>query len=454
MLSGEASPASPSLRRNSVARLAADGCGVVSAFAIAAITARLLGPSGKGFYSSLILMSGIVVQIFSAGMGESAIVLLGQRKVELQDAAGATVAAALSLSAVGALSMFVVSHAVLHVGSHTEAVAVVFASALVLLHTPSLMLVAFLNSMERIVAVAAIFVTYSVVATVAVWALTSLTGLGVAGAVIGNAAGNAVMLVVILILLRRAGLPLRPRWRPEYLRAAMRFGLAVQLSNLLVLVTGRVDLLFVYRISGSAAAGRYSIALTIGILVGIIPLALAYASFPRLANLEDGAARALTSQIFRVGMILVAGAAALLGSLTPLAVPLLFGTAYRGAVRPGLVLVVGGVFWSAQWLLGRAAAARGKPAALCVSFGVSFAVMVGLDLLLIAPFGEMGAALAAFASSVAGLAVTVQFYRRKGWDWRDFVPGRRDVESLVGVVSDILDATVRRRPALTEQRST
>lgn len=446
-------PNPASLRRNSVARLVGDSYGLVSAFAAAAITARLLGPSGKGFYSSVILLSGILIYCFGAGLGESAIVLIGQRKAGLREAAPMTMAAGLALSAGGAVAMYVVSQVALQAKTENDTLAIAFACALVLLQVPSQIMVAFLNSLERIVAVAVIFSVYSTIVTVALWALTSLTNLGAAGAVLGNVVGSSFTLVAILVMLRRVGVPLRPRWDPGYLRQALRFGIAVQVSNVLVLVTGRLDLLFVYRIRGSAAAGTYSIALTIGMLVGTIPLALAQASFPRLANLDEGPARVLTAQVFRIGMVLVVAAAAVLTTLTPVAVPLLFGSAYSAAIGPTMVLVAGGVLWSGQWLLSRASAARGTPAALCTSFAISFAVMVALDLILIRPYGEMGAAVAALVSAIVGFAVAVQFYRHGDWNWREFVPGRSDVATLLNVGSDVMHSTLRRRRAPAETPS-
>ena len=442
---------SRSLRRGTIARLVAEAYGVASAFIIATITARLLGPSGKGFYSSLLLLSGIFIHCFAAGLGESAIVLIGQRRADIRDAASATMAAAMAFSTMGALAMYAVANVVLHPGSDNENLAIALACGLVLFHVPALMLVAFLNSMERIVAVAAIFVTYSTVSTISIWVLTSLTDLGAAGPILGNVAGNLVMLVAIVLLLGRAGVSLRPRWKPDYLRPALRFGAALQLSNLLVLATGRVDLLFVYRIRGAASAGQYSIALTIGMLVSTVPLALAYASFPRIANLEEGSARVLTAQVFRIGIIVVTVSAAVLALLTPVAVPLLFGSAFKVAVGPSLILVVGGAFSGAQWLLSRASAARGSPAPLCASFATSFLVMVGLDVVLIEPYGEIGAALAAVTGTLAGLAVAVWFYRGKGWDWHDFVPGRADLRSLLAMGTDALNVALRRRKVQPQQ---
>src|SRR3712207_8893218 len=57
-------------------------------------------------------------------------------------------------------------------------------------------------------------------------------------------------------------------------------------------------------------------------LVGAVPLALAYAAFPRLAVVDEEEARVLTAQVFRMGMTAALLTAGVLGLLTPAAVPL------------------------------------------------------------------------------------------------------------------------------------
>src|SRR5205085_5443558 len=52
-------PLLPSLKRNSAARFLADAAGLVFGVASGVITARGLGPTGKGLFSSLTLLSGI-----------------------------------------------------------------------------------------------------------------------------------------------------------------------------------------------------------------------------------------------------------------------------------------------------------------------------------------------------------------------------------------------------------
>jgi O-antigen/teichoic acid export membrane protein len=218
-------------------------------------------------------------------------------------------------------------------------------------------------------------------------------------------------------------------------------------SNLLVLLTARLDLILVFRFSGATEAGGYSVALTIGALVGSAPIAVSYASFPRLATLQDAPARLLTLQVFRIGIAAAISAAALLGAVSPFVIPLIFGRAYRPAIAPTLFLVPAGVLWSGQWLLCRASAARGVPRPLLVSFATSFLSMVALDLILIGPYGAVGAAVAATVSPALGLAVAVRYYRADGWNLAGFVPRRQDFVDFVRAARAML---TRGRPAVVE----
>ena len=430
-------PASPhvaSLRGNSIARLVADLLGIVFALVAATVTARLLGPAGKGYYSSLVLLTGLFVQLFSAGLGEAAIVLSGRGRASLQGAASATAFAVVPLSVAGALLFFLIARFFVPTPTGDPSIAPVFAALMVgviVLYTTS---VSFLVAKERLVPVAAASVLSNGATTVLVWLFLAVFHLGAAGALLAAVLGSGSALLVTLVLIRRSGLSLRPQWDASYLKRATRFGAALQFSNLLVLLTARIDLVLVYRLSTAAEAGSYSIALTVGSLVGAVPIAISYASFPRLSLLGEREAGALTAQVFRVGIASALVAAAGLAVVTPFAVPIVFGQPYAGAVGPTLLLIPGGVLWSAQWLLCRAAAARGAPAALLVSFAVGFSIMVSLDLVLIPPLGAMGAALASLVAPCVGVTIAWLFHRKLTPGWRVFVPRASDFVSFVATI--------------------
>jgi O-antigen/teichoic acid export membrane protein len=427
---------SPSLRRNSVARLASELVVLASTLIAAALTARYLGPAGKGYYSSLMLLGGLFVLVFNAGLGEAAIVLAGRRRFGLDAAAAATLSAVCVLAVVGAATFFVAAEVVLPGDTAKEHLAIVLTSVLVAINVVYTTLLSLFLARERVVTVGLIAIANAVLTTAAVWVILGATDLDVAGAILASVAGGSGVVVASVPLLRRAGLLPRPRVIGGYLRAAIRYGTPLQLSNVLVLMTGRLDLILVYHLQDSAAAGRYSIALTIGMLVAAAPMALSFASFPRLANLPDDESRALTGRVVRTGVAAAIASAAVLAALTPLAVPLVFGDSFAGAVGPTLVLVGAGVLWSGQWLLARAAAARGVPGPLFRSFALSFVCMIALDFVLIGPMGETGAALASLIASTAGLAVAGAHYVRAGWTPRALLPARAEVVSAVATVRE------------------
>ena len=444
-------PALPSLRRNSLARLVADLLGIGFALVAATVAARLLGPAGKGYYSSLLLLGGVTIQVFGAGLGEAAIVLAGRGRVSLNEAASATVWAILPLGLAGGALFWAVSTALLESTDPERGVAVALGSLLVVLNTAYTTVVSFLVARERVAAVAALSVASTGSATFALWLLLGVRGGGVGTAVLAAVLGAVVGLGGTVALLLRASVSLRPRLSRAYLRLAVRLGVALQVSNLLVLLTARLDLLLVYRLSGATEAGAYSVALTVGALVGSVPIAVSYATFPRLAAVDEEQGRALTRQVVRVGLAAAITAGAALALVSPFVIPVAFGSEYSPAIVPTLILVPAGVLWSGQWLLCRAAAARGFPRPLLVSFGVSFLAMLALDLVLIGPFGGEGAAAAAAVAPAVGLLVALGYYRKLGEDMRGFLPRPAD---FVAFVTTLTEMVARARSGAPSPRST
>jgi len=433
-----------SLAGNSLARLVSDIWALLTSLVAATVTARLLGPAGKGFYSSLVLLAGAFAQVFGAGLGEAAVVLTARGRFSLQTAASATVAYILPLSAAGALLFTLTASLTLRPGTSDQRTAVLVGGLFVAVMVLDSTALWFLLGQERVVWASGLSVLMATVTTGSLVVLMGAVGLQLKGAILASLAGAVVVLAGAWVMLRLTRLKLRPRRALGFLRPAARLGVQLQLSSLLVTLTARVDLVFVYRLAGAAAAGNYSVALTIGAMVGAIPTALAYASFARMAWAEEDDARALTAQLFRMGMITAVFAAAVLALLTPIVVPLAFGTAFRGAVTPTLLLVPAGVLWSGQWILCRAAAARGEARALSTSFAASFVVMVTLDLVLISGSGAVGAAVASLIASGTGFAISVLYYRAWGWRLKEFVPRSSDLKDLTASMRRLV--TLRPRP--------
>jgi O-antigen/teichoic acid export membrane protein len=434
----------PPLAHTSLARLFAEGAGVFFGAITGIITARWLEPEGKGTLSTLLFVVNVLFfYACSLGLSDAATILKARRRLSLLELFRANSLPALASSVAGIVLSFAFA-GFLFRGDHPAALDAALVASLTLPVWVFYELFAgLLNSDEGFVFTSVVAVGAAVLTAVATWALVVVMDGGLVGAVAGSIGGPLVGLVVLTLALARRGALRLPRWDPSYTRAALRLGVPLQASYLLIAMSQRFDQLMVYGIAGRASAGHYSIALTLGLLVTHAPSALSMASFPRVAHLEAAHARRMTERLSRVGL---AGAAMIGGAVAvaaPWLIPLAFGEEYRPAIAPTLILIVGGLFWGEQWILARALAARGETVPMIRCYAANVLVMVMLDLVLIPPLGVVGAALASAGGSMAGLALCLGSYRKRDPELQlgALLPSVQDLRDLLGDVRTLVRRT-------------
>lgn len=406
-------PSSGSFARGTVARFGAEALGALFGLLVGALTARFLGPAGKGTLSALTYSVALAAPLCALGLGEATQTLLGQRRVSLQQATSGVVAALLATTMLGILAFggLVLTQFVGEIpGLRTAILAAALTLPLITFVTVLAML---LESAGQVVYVAAVRVGIAAVTATSTVLLVYGLEKAITGALLAIAVGWGAGLVALLVRLQQLGATPVPRWDSAFLRQAVPLGRPTQLSYLVIVASTRVDLLFVRVLTGQEAAGYYSVALTVGQLSTYAPVAMSVAAFPLIARSSLAEARRFSGLLCRATLAAGLVTAVALGCLVPFLVPLAFGAEFRPAVAPTLVLLVGGVLWGAQWVACRCESARGRPRVLLLSFGVSLAVMVVGDLMLIPVAGVTGAALASAASPLAGLAV---LWARRGED--------------------------------------
>jgi len=409
------------------------------------IAARALGPSGKGLYSSMVVLGLFIAHASFLGLGDAAMVLTGQKRASYQRALSGGMAAAV-LSGIAGLGLMWAAGSLAFAEDWAQARPAVLLTALgVPLVIFGFHLISILSAQERIIAASMVYasgtwVTTFVLAAVALGASLTLTRTALAGLVGALATG----LLGAGFVIRGSRLSLKPSWDWGYLKPALKYGLPAEVSFLLTFAFLRADLLLVYFLAGAHLAGLYSVALTGAMVISLFPAAVSATTFPRLANLDEQAACHLLARTFRLCLIGSTAAALLFMPAAAVAIPLLFGQDFAPAVPATLVLALGGVVWSCQWILCRGQAARGRPGLQVRSFALTLIMMVGLDLALIPLWGIDGAALASVLAPAAGLAHALAAYRRAGW-WplglRVFAPRPRDVGEAYRLVGNL----VRRR---------
>ena len=419
---------SPSIQTNALARLLANSSVLVFGLASAAITARRLGPAGKGTLSTLLFISILLTFVCSLGLGDATVILRGRGKTTLQAALASAVPLVVITSLGGIGALWAIGWIA---GWANISAALVVASVFLPIRTVVYVLTALENGLERLVWTSVVRIVQLTADVLALVVFVLLLDMGIFGGVLAGAVGTAISLLLLVVSLRKRGYSFRPRFDRGFLRAAVRLGVVLESAYLLNNLTQRFDLILVYALSGEAAAGIYSIALTVGQIVSYPASAIVGAAFPRLANVSEAEALRLTPVIGRLGLATALVAALVLLPIS-LLIPVLFGPGFAGAVAPAAMLVVATLVWSEQWILTRPAAACGNERMYLACFGTNLVVLISLDLLLIPSFGTMGAAVASLIAPIAGLGVYLNWYLRQPIHrpLGEFIPARDDFAAL------------------------
>jgi O-antigen/teichoic acid export membrane protein len=182
--------------------------------------------------------------------------------------------------------------------------------------------------------------------------------------------------------------------------------------------------------------GLYAIAANLTNMILRVPDATGTVLFPRLVASTELEAHAATARVCRhtifvatlVGLgFLVAG---------PVAIPLLYGAPFAGAVRPMLILLPGVVVMSLYMILSRNFTSRARQEVNIVAALSALAVNVLLNVMLIPRWGIGGAAFAHTLSyGTAALVLLVVFVRESGRSPAEtlFVTAA-EVRRLLGIV--------------------
>lgn len=422
----------PSVARNSAAKLVADAAVLLSGLLMGVITARWLGPGGKGLLSAVLFAGALAAQSATLGLGDSAILLVGRRRVSVIDASRASVipvTIAVSIVSILFLLFWKLQFPIQWETYRTE----LFAGTLFIpLGSAFYISASLLNAQERFGVTSA--VTGAVAVLTPVFFLI-FSVFSPASVLLGLCAGLTSLALGLAFLLTDI---LRSRFTGArssvFLGEGLRIGIPLQASHLLVSMSQRLDQVIVFSLAGPVAGGRYSVALTMGQLIVYIPFALSSASFPRISQLHDQDVAGFVARLFRISAASVLLGLPLLFAAIAIGTEMLFGAPYAPSIIPALILALGGSLWVSQWLVTRALAARGKSGPLLKSFLYSLVMMLVLDRLLVPEWGLLGAALASASASAFGFVYAIRSllaFFESDISLKDLLPRRADFGAIL-----------------------
>jgi O-antigen/teichoic acid export membrane protein len=262
---------------------------------------------------------------------------------------------------------------------------------------------------------------------VAIIVLVGVLGGGVAGALIATAVGSLLMIGGSLPSILKLE---RVRLDKGLFRDTIRYGRNVQIGTIFQTVNFRFDVIVLQFFRPLREVGYYVVAQLIAELVITFAGAFQSSVQPLVAHYEgDERQQSTTAVALRHHGILAFAATLGNAVVGPLIILFAFGSSYRAAVIPMLVLLPG------MWFLGTGTVAagdlrgRGRPGLSSAVAGLAALVTIALDLVLIPLFGVLGAALASVAAYVVyGIVSLVAVSRESGIAVSELViPTRADL---------------------------
>lgn len=382
------------------------------AFVSGIVTARLLGPEGKGIVYMTFFVPALIVSLGSLSLGEAATYFIG-KGLPARRVAGNTILQALLMGSLYATLAFL-ALAFLKATVYKD-VPILYAAAGLLL-IPVMMLKYFgdgvLTGMQRIRQfVIGNLLLHAIKATL-LFTLLFVLKLGVGAAVAAEFSAWMVTGIYYFVAIQRGhGLDWKLDW--PLTRDAVRYGGQTHVGNLSQRLNLQLDVTILGSVSGAASVGLYSVAVNLAQMLWYIPDAIGRILFPRVARSTPEEAGRITALACRNTILLTLLAAGVLFLVARPAIRLLYGAEFLDAVMPLFLLLPGIVALSVSKVLTKYLSGIGKPFLNSVASMVALAVNVPLLYVLIRSHDIRGAAIASSVAYTVQALVVIFFYIRE-----------------------------------------
>lgn len=372
------------------------------------LTARLLGPEGRGEYAAISGWALTLAAVGCLGYPGAATFLLSRYPQEGRNLLGTT------LLAVVALGVFAVVLAQLFLAPAFAAqeTATLNLARVYVLALPAyigLMFVcALLGGLGRFGELSLVRIAQPLLFGAGLMVLAAADAFTVMGVLAVLACSYVVPFVVGTgRIVRIQGLA-RPS--AKLARKGLGYGLRVQGQTLGALGNSRLDTAVLPAFVVATQLGYYSIAVSVASMVVVMFGQLVFVVFPVATRAGDRDGPVLVARTTRLVLLLAGLAALALGLAAPLCVRVVYGREYLPGVAPLRLLLPGVVFWSATSIVDGGLQALNRPGRASVAQLVGFFfTVVGLATT-VPHWGIVGAAATSTLAYTVAFALSLRFF--------------------------------------------
>jgi len=410
------------------------------------IVARVLGPTGKGIYSLVLLIPGIMIVFGNLGIGGSNVYFVGSKKYKIEDVVSNSLILAISLGLILILVFwFLLRFEPFLNFIHSNQIPLVYLWILVLFIPVSLILDFFLNIIcgkGEITNYNKIRILGGIIELVAMVIFLLILKRGISGAVFSSILSILFAALFSLFLIKKIT-QFHFFLNKKLLKDSFFYGGKVYLANALSFLNYRSDMVFLAFFLSPAAVGFYSIAVGVAEKLFMIPGAIATVLFPKVSSISNSEADDFTPKVVRHTFFIILISSLLLLFLAKPLIILVFGNAFLPSVLPLILLLPGIIAFGVGGVLAADLSGRGKPQFAVYSSLACLVIDTILNFILIPKWGVSGASIASSISySVDTLIILIAFSKISKKPLKEFLLIRKkDFRDYIQLFSNFRDWT-------------
>lgn len=370
------------------------------------VSARSLGPEGRGIFAIAIATSGFAVVVLGLGLPRAFPYFIARDPLAAWEAWRLTLYAGVALGATTAAVGALLVHLMLT--NQGQARAVMVGLAAVPMAIISANVAGMLQGLRlvRQFNVARLITPAMYAILLILWALHRPGG-ALGAVVVYLLACTAGMAVAVRMLHKR--LREKHERRPGFARPVLRYALTANIGSVAYVANSSLMLVTLGFVTSASEVGLFAVAMGYSLPVSAGATAIAFHTSPQIATSAPEAQQALGRRralvAFKTTLVLAVAA----GLLAPAAIPFVFGDAFSDAVLLAELLVLAQAAFGVSFVLQETSRGLGKPQfpAIAESAGL---LMTLLATVIVVP--RAGLISAAAALLVVNVAVGVMVYGR------------------------------------------
>ena len=374
------------------------------------ILARILGPQGKGIYTTLTVVPAIIVSFTTLGMRRTAVYFIGRENYDLSRIVSAVITILVFSSLIGilaTLTVFILIDDPKFIPLYIGIITFILPFRLAVVYIAGIYIgrenFRFANMMKW---------TLPLINLTLVILLVWVLNLNIAGALLSLLLASLATSLMGFFKLSR-DFTLRIAWDGVIIKKMIRLGILYASSLLVIKLIHRIDIILLEQLSDMKEVGYYSIAVNIAEKLWQLPVAMGVVVMSRTANEKvKGEMEESLGRLLRLSLLAGVLGAVAIYFLAPWLIPLLYGKDFGpGSVMlqtilPGIILFI--IFR----LLNSRLSGLGKPMTAIYSVVPALVVNIILNIIWIPEYGGVGAAMATNVGYILAMALLLWRYTR------------------------------------------